>query len=142
VNDSKSTTSRREYQEDAMSEKLSATVRKVTPFASVIDIEGEISSLTEQTLVAAYDQAICEGLRKIVLNFTGMSYMNSFGIGMLVTLLIRARRQNIKLVAFGLNDHYRSIFELTRINQVIPVYESEEVALAFADPLDLPEREY
>ena len=45
--------------------------------------------------------------------------MNSSGIGLLVTLLICAQRQGLRLVAFGLTDHYREIFEFTRLNEAI-----------------------
>jgi anti-sigma B factor antagonist len=51
--------------------------------------------------------------------------MNSSGIGLLVTLLIRAQRQKQKLLACGLNDHYRQIFELTRLNEAITIYSTE-----------------
>ena len=44
----------------------------------------------------------------IVLNFTGLEYMNSGGIGLLVTLLVRANRHTQRLLAFGLTDHYRA----------------------------------
>jgi anti-sigma B factor antagonist len=63
------------------------------------------------------------------MNFSGLEYMNSSGIGLLVTLLIRARRQNQKLIACGLNEHYRQIFELTRLNEAIHIYENETEAL-------------
>ena len=45
--------------------------------------------------------------------------MNSSGIGLLVTLLIRIQRQKQRLVAYGLTDHYIQIFELTRLNEAI-----------------------
>jgi anti-sigma B factor antagonist len=58
--------------------------------------------------------------------------MNSSGIGLLVTLLIRANRQNQRLLAYGLSEHYRQIFELTRLNEAIAIYDNEEEALAAA----------
>jgi anti-sigma B factor antagonist len=64
-----------------------------------------------------------------VLNFAGLEYMNSGGIGMLVTLLVRANRQRQQLAACGLSDHYREIFELTRLDEAITIYDSEESAL-------------
>jgi anti-sigma B factor antagonist len=67
-----------------------------------------------------------------VLNFSGLEYMNSGGIGMLVTLLVRANRQRQQLLAFGLNEHYRQIFELTRLDEAIGIYETEADALAAA----------
>jgi anti-anti-sigma factor len=120
---------------------LAATVRQATPFAKVIDLKGEINSFSEQALIDAYNEAVQGNFRTLVFNFTQVEYINSLGIGMLVTLLIRARRENKKIFGYGLNDHYRSIFEITRLDQVIPIYSTEEVALAFADPDNLPERE-
>jgi anti-sigma B factor antagonist len=124
------------------SDKLSAKVRRVSPFANAIDIQGEITSFTEKTLSEAYAQSIQGNFRTVIFNFTGLKYMNSFGIGMLVTLLIRARREGKNIVGYGLNEHYRKIFEITRLDQVIPLYSTEETALSFAEPHNLPEREY
>jgi anti-sigma B factor antagonist len=67
-----------------------------------------------------------------VLNFSGLEYMNSGGIGMLVTLLVRANRQRQQLFAYGLNEHYRQIFELTRLDEAIGIYENEADALVAA----------
>ena len=66
----------------------------------------------------------------IILDFGQLEYMNSTGIGLLVTLLIRAQRQQQKLLACGLSDHYRQIFDLTRLNEAIGIYESRAEALA------------
>jgi anti-sigma B factor antagonist len=121
---------------------LNVTIRRISPYASVIDIQGEINSFSEKTLADAYAQAVHDKVHTIILNFTNLTYMNSLGMGMLVTLLIRAQRENKHLVAFGLNQHYRSLFSITRLDQVIPLYESEAVALARSERMDLPEREY
>jgi anti-sigma B factor antagonist len=59
--------------------------------------------------------------------------MNSGGIGLLVTLLVRANRQKQHLLACGLNDHYRQIFELTRLDEAIHIHENEEQAVAAAN---------
>jgi anti-sigma B factor antagonist len=58
--------------------------------------------------------------------------MNSSGIGLLVTLLIRINRQKQKLLTFGLSDHYQRIFSLTRLNEAIGMFDSEAKALAAA----------
>jgi anti-sigma B factor antagonist len=105
-------------------------VRKVTNTASIIDIKGEISAFAEDTLMEAYAEASTPTTRTIILNFDGLEYMNSSGIGLLVTLLIRANRQKQRLLAFGLSEHYKHIFELTRLNEAIGIYDSEADVLA------------
>ncbi len=49
--------------------------------------------------------------------------MNSGGIGMLVTLLVRSQRRQQRLAAVGLSDHYRQIFELTRLDEAIALHD-------------------
>ncbi len=110
--------------------KLTATVRKSGADISIIDIQGEVNAFAENTLTDAFARASADPTKIIVLNFTGLEYMNSSGIGLLVTLLIRAQRQQQRMVAFGLSDHYRQIFELTRLNEVIVLYSTEAEALA------------
>lgn len=122
-------------------EKLQATVRKASPLVNIIDIRGDISSLSEKTLIDAYTQASAGNIHTVIFNFTDMNYMNSFGIGLLVTLLIRAGRENKRIMGYGLSEHYQNILALTRLDQAIPIYATQEVALARAEPFDLPERE-
>ncbi len=105
-------------------------VRKTAPGAYVFDIEGEINAQAESALMDAYTQANGGGARVVILNFANLKYMNSSGIGLLVTLLIRIQRQKQHLHVCALSDHYRQIFELTRLNEAIGIYASESEALA------------
>ena len=107
-------------------------VREASETASVIDIQGDITAASEDVLMDAYGRASEPRIRAIVLNFTGLDYMNSGGIGLLVTLLVRAQRQRQRVMAFGLSDHYRQIFELTRLDDAVGIHDDEQGALAAA----------
>lgn len=109
-----------------MTMTTAVTTRQATPGVSVIDIRGDITAASEGALMDAYGTASGAA---VVLNFSGLEYMNSSGIGLLVTLLIRARRAGQRLLACGLSDHYRQIFELTRLNDAINIYPDEATAL-------------
>ncbi|TMC87929.1 MAG: STAS domain-containing protein [Chloroflexi bacterium] len=106
--------------------------RRVNATTSIIDIQGDVSAFAEQVLMSAYNEASTPTTRTIILNFSGLEYMNSSGIGLIVTLLIRVNRQKQRLLAFGLSEHYHHIFELTRLNDAIKIYDSESAALATA----------
>jgi anti-sigma B factor antagonist len=108
------------------------SVRPVTARTSIIDIFGEMNAFADNALMEAYGQASTPTTRIIVLNFTGLEYMNSSGIGLLVTFLIRANRQKQQLLTYGLSEHYRHIFELTRLNETIGIYNTEAEALEAA----------
>jgi anti-sigma B factor antagonist len=113
-----------------MKTNVSFTTRQLKDSAAIIDVQGEINSFAENALMDAYTQATSAGAKAIILNFEKLEYMNSSGIGLLVTLLIRANRQKQRLMAYGLTEHYRQIFELTRLNEAIMLYNSEADALA------------
>ena len=107
-------------------------VRDASPTARVIAIEGDLTAASEDVLMDAYTRANDSGVRVVVLDFSRLDYMNSGGIGLLVTLLVRAQRARQQMLAFGLSDHYRQIFELTRLDEAIGIHDDEGGALAAA----------
>ena len=111
---------------------LSLDVRDVANATAVIDIRGDVTAASEQPFAAAYDVATQRGARSLILNFSGLDYMNSSGIGMLVTLLVRANGQRQRLAAYGLDDHYRQIFALTRLDEAFTIFDDEDSALSAA----------
>lgn len=109
--------------------KVTTDVRQAGSTAAVVEIHGDVTAFAENALMDAYTQASNGSVKAIILDFSDLEYMNSSGIGLLVTLLIRANRQQQRLLAVGLNDHYRQIFELTRLDEAITIYDSESEAL-------------
>ena len=107
-------------------------VRRLGPWASVIGIGGDVTSASEVVLLAAYARASADEARVIVLDFGRLDYMNSGGIGLLVTILIRAQREDRRLMAVGLSEHYRQILALTRLDEAIGIHATEGEALAAA----------
>jgi anti-anti-sigma factor len=67
-----------------------------------------------------------------VLNFERADYINSTGIALIVGLLAQARRHAIDVTAFGLSDHYREIFEITRLADFMTITDSEDSAVSGA----------
>ena len=101
-----------------------------TGSAAILRIHGEITGASEPPMMAAYAEA--DGAASIVLDFSQLDYMNSGGIGLLVTLLVRTQRAGQRLLAVGLSDHYRQILALTRLDEAIGIHDDEPSALAAA----------
>ncbi len=112
--------------------QLQARAGSADGTVAVIELTGDVTAASESQLMDAYREAGRGATRGIVLDFTRLDYMNSSGIGMLVTLLVRARREGRLVSAYGLSDHYRQIFELTRLDEVISVHDDESAAVAAA----------
>lgn len=104
-------------------------IREPADGVRVIDIKGEITAFSDKELTETHEKA-GEGAGAVILNFTDLEYMNSGGIGLLVTTLIRAQRAGHSLRAYGLTDHYREIFSLTRLDEAIGIFDDEVSAIA------------
>jgi anti-anti-sigma factor len=114
---------------------LKATLRR-QPGVAIIDLHGDIDGDSEGVLEDAYTQAEEHDPRAILLNFAGVDYINSKGIALIVVLLRRATHSGRRLLACALNDHYREIFQITRLSDYIDVCTDEKSGLAQARPLD------
>ena len=95
---------------------------------AIIDLVGEIDAAAERSMDRAYREA-AHGRTAVVLNFTRIDYINSTGIALIVGLLAYARARGIALTACGLTEHYREIFEITRLSDFMRLADSEEVAV-------------
>lgn len=111
---------------------FSAGVRRASGSA-IVDLHGEIDSFADAALTAAYSEAagdVTSGkVTRILLNFADVDYINSTGIALIVGVLAQARQAGVPLGAFGLSDHYREIFEITRLSDFITLYGDERSAL-------------
>ncbi len=109
---------------------VTMTLRDAGQGVRVIDVSGDFTASSETALMDVYAQAAAAGARAILLNFGNLDFMNSGGIGLLVTLLIRMNRQGQRLLAFALSEHYRHIFHITRLDEAIGIYGTEVEALS------------
>jgi anti-anti-sigma factor len=121
-------------------QRLEARVRTRRGVA-IIDLRGEVNASAEGRLDAAYTRAEDRDRASIVLNFSDVQYVDSKGIAYFVTLLMRAARTGRRLLAYGLSDHYREIFEITRLVDFIELHEDEAAALAAAGANRVPQRQ-
>src|SRR6188474_3970562 len=112
--------------------ELQATVREREGVV-VIDLAGDLNSSAEDALNEAYAQATSSGADSVVLNFERADYINSTGIALIVGLLAQARANQVQVTAFGLTDHYREIFEITRLADFMTITDDEERAVTGAE---------
>jgi anti-sigma B factor antagonist len=108
-------------------------VREPTTGLRVVDVVGDVTPAVDDALMEAYSRA-SEGGAAVVLNFEQLEYMNSGGIGLLVTLVVRSQRDRTRFLACGLSDHYRQILALTRLDEAIAIHADEAAAIAAVRP--------
>ena len=90
---------------------------------AVIELSGDVDRDAEAALEAAYGKV--GKTDSVVLDFSDVEYINSTGIAVIVGLLARARRNGQTLGARGLSEHYRQIFEITRLADFMQILDQE-----------------
>jgi anti-sigma B factor antagonist len=96
---------------------------------AVVDLPAQIDSTAEHALNAAYAAAVAHGSKTVLLNFAGVDFLSSTGIALIVGILARARKDGRKITASGLSDHYKEIFEITRLADFMTIFADETTAL-------------
>ncbi|MGH9075028.1 MAG: STAS domain-containing protein [Acidimicrobiales bacterium] len=101
--------------------------------ATVLVLSGEIDGSAAGVLDAAYDGVVPAGSPgRVILDFQGVDYINSTGIALIVSVLAKARSEGRTIVATGLSEHYRRIFEITRLSDFIKMYADVDQAVGAA----------
>ena len=115
---------------------LGPAIRRIHPshgrMAAKEEAFRHVDRAAEAGLSAAYTEAEGRNPPTIVLNFGEVSYINSTGIALIVGLLARARQDRRQLLACGPSDHYRELFEITRLSDFMTTYADEAAAVADA----------
>lgn len=97
---------------------------------AVVDLQGEIDGSAEEGFSTAYGQI--GAAKTTLLNFADVTYINSTGIAVIVGILAQARKAQVELLACGLSDHYKEIFEITRLVDFVRIFDDEASAVGAA----------
>ena len=97
---------------------------------AIVDVSGEIdlhhSTILQQKLLEVLDRKP----DRMIINLANVSYMDSSGVASLVKLLSRTRKNGIALGLAAPTKKVKAIFEITRLDSVFNIFDSEEEALA------------
>lgn len=96
---------------------------------TVVVMTGTVNRAAKEGLEAAYEEATSMPGR-VLLDFRGVDYINSTGIAVIVGVLAMARAEDREVGAFGLTDHYREVFNITRLADFMTIYDDETAAAA------------
>jgi len=95
----------------------------------VLDLKGEIDLYNTPELKQAIDEHISKGKRKIIINMSDVSYIDSSGIGALVSAASNLKKYGGELKLVGLYGSVRKVFELTKLTSFFSIYRDVAEAL-------------
>lgn len=107
-------------------EEFQSTVR-VTGKGPVVELVGTVNRAAKESMDQAYVEA-SQTPGEIVFDFSRVDYINSTGIAVIVGVLAMARAEGRDVGAYGLTDHYKEVFEITRLADFMHIYEDAATA--------------
>jgi anti-anti-sigma factor len=111
-----------------MQDGFEATVTS-TEAGSVVVLSGTVNRAAKEGLELAYEEAV-QRPGRVIFDFRDVDYINSTGIAVIVGVLAIARSEGREVGAFGLTDHYREVFNITRLADFMTIYDDETAAVA------------
>ncbi|MBU0616852.1 MAG: STAS domain-containing protein [Planctomycetes bacterium] len=98
------------------------------PEVTILYLCGEVDLRTAPQLRGTFLDLVDEKPARIILDLSGVSYVDSSGVGTIVELKRRAMRHKSKVVLVGLQERVRSVFEITRLNKFFDITHSIDEA--------------
>ncbi len=95
----------------------------------VIHLEGFIDSHTFPEFESALNQSLERGARRFLLNMEGLNYINSTGLGLLMSVYRQVKQESGDLAVANMSEKITNIFNLLGFSRIIKTFASEEEAL-------------
>jgi anti-sigma B factor antagonist len=97
---------------------------------AIVKIDGQLIVGNRQELKTLVQDGLDRGERKFLIDCAATGYIDSSGLGALVTLAKKVRELGGELRIAGLNEDLQALFELTKLDTLFHVSPSAEEALA------------
>jgi anti-sigma B factor antagonist len=93
-----------------------------------LDFPRDVTAQTRETAYTGYNTLASSKVDLVALNFEGTDYLNSAGIGLIISLVEDATQAGRKVFAFGLSSHYRKLFSMVGLTERIALVDNEAEA--------------
>ncbi len=108
--------------------KFSGKIEKNILF---IKFEGDLLGATDNLELLDYiNDAINQGVLKAILDMSDVKYMNSSGIGVLITVYTKFKNRSGEAVVCSVADSIMKLLIMTKLDSVIKIYPSSEIAIS------------
>ncbi|MDH4129255.1 MAG: STAS domain-containing protein [Spirochaetota bacterium] len=95
----------------------------------VLDINGEIDLYNAPEIKKKIKEQMDEGKNNVIVNLDKVSYVDSSGIGVLISSLSQLKKVGGGLKIINVYASVKKVFELTKLTSFFEIFESEEEAV-------------
>jgi anti-sigma B factor antagonist len=97
---------------------------------TILAFAGDIASTSKDAIMDAY-HGLPASASKVLLDFSGVEYINSSGIAIIIQVLLEASKTGAHTVGiFGLTPHFNKVFTMVGVAKYASMSPDEPTALA------------
>ncbi|MFH1964690.1 MAG: STAS domain-containing protein [Acidobacteriota bacterium] len=97
----------------------------------ILDVQGRfVTTAAKEIFGKSMDQVIADGWKKVLLDLTGVEWIDSRGIGELVSTLRMAKKFGVAVKLLRVGDRVKHVLSISQILPLLDIYEIEEEAIA------------
>lgn len=97
---------------------------------AVLSLNGRLDLASGSTLKEQLKRLTHKNIIQVHLNLSEVEFINSSGLGALVSIMKEVRLQKGRLTLSNLASYVQEIFEITQLSHIFEIYSTEEEALA------------
>jgi anti-sigma B factor antagonist len=98
--------------------------------SNVLPLKGEIDLHVSPTITASLSQMIEKKPKRLVVDLSEVTYIDSAGLAVLIEAMQKVEGYGGKFLLAGLQETVRSIFEISRLDQVFQIFPDANAALS------------
>jgi len=95
----------------------------------IFTLDGEINISTSPQLRKAFNATIEDGLKKVLVDFSGVSYIDSSGLATFIEILQRLKKAGGRLHLSNMNEKVKNVFEITKLIKLFNIYDNNQEAI-------------
>jgi anti-anti-sigma factor len=96
---------------------------------TVLRFQGDITSTSQSAVLGTYE-GLPESVKRILLDFSKVEYLNSSGIALVIQMMIAAGKRGQTIQTFGLTPHFQKVFTMVGITKYTSLHPDEASACA------------
>jgi len=96
---------------------------------TVLRFAGDVTSASQPAVIGTYED-LPDSVKRILLDFSKVDYLNSSGIALIIQMMIAAKKRGQTIHSFGLSPHFQKVFTMVGITKYTTLHPDEASASA------------
>ncbi|PJA28775.1 MAG: anti-sigma factor antagonist [candidate division Zixibacteria bacterium CG_4_9_14_3_um_filter_46_8] len=97
---------------------------------AILKLSGRLDLESSESLKSTVDGVLTDNFRKMILVLNGVDFINSSGLGSLISILKKVNQNHGRMILTGMAPFVRDVFEITQLTNIFEIHNDENQAVA------------